>query len=145
MSPASRPPRRWVNAKAVTITLGCIAAIVILWLVVELVHRKKESDPERIISILPQGPVRKGTVMVKEGEIPVKDLLALLASITDCEILVSSAISEKRISIAATVRDANEELIKAILEIYGIRLFVDDAARDHGRIMRVEHYQSGLP
>ena len=72
-------------------------------------------------------PSRKGLpVFISEGKVPIQALLEFLSDYTGLPVLHDSAdpaFETKEIRIVSAIREADAEMVKALLEVNGIRVF----------------------
>ncbi len=86
-------------------------------------------------------PDRKGKpVFISEGKIPLQDFLKFLSDYTGLPVILNSGdptLEGKEIRIVNDIRDANEDVVKTILEMNGVRVYVETLPSQK-KVLKVE-------
>jgi type II secretory pathway component GspD/PulD (secretin) len=107
-----------------------------------------EAPEEPVETIMPRPGQVGAPVMITKGPIPLMEFLEFLADTTGLPLLHNSSdpnIPQRVIQIASDIKEANEEVVKAILEINGFRVYRETLQLSQKEVLKVESMQAAAP
>jgi hypothetical protein len=124
-----RAPRR--RARRVSLLAGATATTVVILLGVAIVREdprmfRRLFEREKVGHIVPQQSRIGHSVHLTAGTIPVTDFLRFLSNYTGLPVLHDSTdqnLTTGQITIAADIPEADEDVVKAILEVNRVRIW----------------------